>query len=121
MNPLVPNTDRDASTAWQTADGEYRFIAHGRTIYGSMDFREWYSIGVAEDFTDGECPSFFPLPKTSPGNWKTPPQDAPVPTHVSKYSFLWHSQDFFQIGVYVEGKPKKLGNWTSIDMSERSL
>lgn len=66
---------KDPSAAWQTPSGEWRFVTGDTPIvYGSMDFEEWYYIGLG--FTNGgktpqgnggDCPSFFPLPAITPG------------------------------------------------------
>jgi sucrose-6-phosphate hydrolase SacC (GH32 family) len=46
VNPIVNNTGRDPTTAWQVeATGEWRLSTFDTTIYGSMDFRTWYTIG----------------------------------------------------------------------------
>ena len=54
-----------------------------------MDFKTWYKSNGTSGFHKGECPSFFPLPRTSPhsrtdltGHLRQPP----APTHVNKYS-----------------------------------
>ena len=45
VNPIVNNTGRDPSTAWQTAAGEWRLTTFDTQIFGSMDFNTWYKIG----------------------------------------------------------------------------
>ena len=73
----------DPSTAWKTSFGEWRLNTQGACV-GSMDFKTWYPIGTTPGFPHGEDPSFFPLPKTTPGATVTPSD--PKPTHVHKIS-----------------------------------
>ena len=40
-NPIVNDSGRDPSSAWRTADGEWRIVTWGSQLYGSMDFRSW--------------------------------------------------------------------------------
>lgn len=117
FNPVMWNTTRDPSTAWQTPDKEYRLVTYTSVIYGSMDSTHWYEIGQ-NDFGSGECPSFFPMPKATPGAGLSP-KGFPKPTHISKWSQPHGNQEHMQIGIYKPGQPKILGNWTPIDMSER--
>jgi len=111
VNPIVNNTGRDPSTAWQTPSGEWRLTTFDTMIMGSMDFKSWYRIGKQPGFPVGECPSFFPLPRTTPGAGP-PPAGAPVPTHVHKASH--GGKDWMQLGSYVAGPPKSNGNWTAL-------
>ena len=73
INPIVNNTGRDPSTAWKTDDGEWRLTTFDTMIMGSMDFKTWYRIGKQPGFPVGECPSFFELPKNTPGAGPAPP------------------------------------------------
>ncbi len=43
FNPIVNNTQRDPSTAWQTAAGEWRLTNYEGKIYGSDDFQTWWT------------------------------------------------------------------------------
>ena len=68
-NPVINSTGDDPSTAWRTADGEWRIIGNqgcapegGNPLYGSMDFVSWYKIGCTTMMA-GDCPTFFKLPK----------------------------------------------------------
>jgi sucrose-6-phosphate hydrolase SacC (GH32 family) len=79
---------KDPSSAWKTPSGEWRMVTGGSPyVYGSMDFQEWYFLGLG--FTTagvpqgngGDCPSFFPLPANTPGAGPAPNASAPVPTH----------------------------------------
>ena len=60
-NPIVNNTQRDPSSAWQTAAGEWRLTNFEGKIYSSMDFVTWAAAsGGAALFAEAECPDFFP-------------------------------------------------------------
>ena len=111
VNPIVNNTGRDPSTAWKTPSGEWRLTTFDTMIMGSMDFKTWYRIGNQPGFPVGECPSFFPLPRTTPGAGAAP-AGAPTPTHVHKASH--GGKDWMQVGTYVAGPPKSNGNWTAL-------
>jgi beta-fructofuranosidase len=108
VNPIVNNTGRDPSTAWQTPSGEWRLTTFDTMIMGSMDFKIWYRIGAQKEFPTGECPSFFELPATTPGAGPAP-AGASVPTHVHKNSH--GGKDWMQVGTYTAGAPKVLGKW----------
>jgi hypothetical protein len=84
-NPVLPNANRDPSTAWRTAAGEWRFTDAYSEIYGSLDFKEWYRIGAQKHFPGGDCVSFFALPATTPGAGPAP-AGAKTYTHVHKAS-----------------------------------
>ena len=88
FNPIVNNTQRDPSSAWQTAAGEWRLTNFEGKIYSSPDFVTWAAAdGGAALFSEAECPDFFPLPAACVGDNgcdATPP--APAPTHVHKES-----------------------------------
>eukprot|EP01043_Picozoa_sp_COSAG02_P065263 COSAG02_NODE_9793_length_2109_cov_1.419900_1_plen_333_part_00 len=87
VNPIANDTGRDPSTAWRTPSGEWRITSYGSQIFGSMDFKTWYHIGHQQGFPMGECPSFFPLPKSTPGAGSAAANDnQTVPTHVVKSS-----------------------------------
>merc|ERR1712093_933245 len=73
-----------------------------------MDFKTWYRLGKTPGFAGGECPSFFPLPRTTPGA-KVSASD-PKPTHVHKAS---HGGDWMCVGTYTEGPAKTTGNFTA--------
>jgi len=75
--------------------------------FGSMDFKTWYRLGVTPGFARGECPSFFPLPKTTPGA-KVSASD-PQPTHVHKSS--QEGKDWMNVGTYTEGPAKTTGKY----------
>ena len=110
-NPIVNNTGRDPSTAWQTPAGEWRLTTFDTIIMGSMDFKSWYRIGKQPGFVEGECPSFFPLPRVTPGAGPAP-AGTPTPTHVHKASH--GGKDWMQVGTYVANGPRQNGNWTAL-------
>lgn len=83
-NPIANNTQRDPSTAWRTRHGEWRLVTYDASVYASLDFVRWYRVGVQPGFTMGECPSLYPLPRTTPGAAAAPPDAKPPPTHVHK-------------------------------------
>eukprot|EP01047_Picozoa_sp_COSAG01_P110170 COSAG01_NODE_39006_length_482_cov_0.793734_1_plen_157_part_10 len=75
-NPIVNATGLDPSSAWQTKQGEWRFLGNGRAegtgcpgnatlettpIYGSIDFVSWYKIGCTA-LPAGDCPTIFKRP-----------------------------------------------------------
>ena len=104
------DTARDPSTAWRTPAGEWRLVTYGSEIFASADFARWYRVGVQPAFPVGECPSFFPLPATTPGAGP-PPEGAGTPTHVYKVSRDGH--DVAMVGTYAAGEPR--GPTTSRD------
>jgi len=111
INPIVNNTGRDPSTAWKTDAGEWRLTTFDTMIMGSMDFKTWYRIGKQPGFPVGECPSFFELPRTTPGAGPAP-SGSETPTHVHKCSH--GGKDWMQVGTYTAGPPKTNGNWTAV-------
>jgi len=111
VNPIVNNTGRDPSSAWQTAAGEWRLTTFDTMIMGSMDFKNWYRIGKQPGFPQGECPSFFPLPRSTPGAGPAP-AGAQTPTHVHKASH--GGKDWMQVGTYTAGPPRSNGNYTGL-------
>ena len=110
-NPIANNTGRDPSTAWQTPAGEWRFTSYGSQLFGSMDFKQWYRLGQQKQFPAGECPSFFKLPRATPGAGPAP-AGAAHPTHVYKSSH--GGKDWMSVGSYVAGPPKTLGNFSAM-------
>lgn len=109
QNPVVVGTQRDPSTAWQTAAGEWRLTTYDTSLYGSTDFKTWYTIGKQANFTQGECPSFFPLPSATPGT-RTAKGAGTLPTHVHKYSA--GGQDWMKVGTWSDGAVNTTGSWT---------
>eukprot|EP01050_Picozoa_sp_SAG11_P009123 SAG11_NODE_839_length_6916_cov_7.427314_2_plen_408_part_00 len=119
-NPLVNNTQRDPSSAWQTKAGEWRLTTFTGRVYHSWDFVRWSSPPNASDgtvmdkplFPQGECPSFFPLPKLVPGTEGFAGAAAgALPTHVHKHS---SGGDYMQVGTYDEGAENTTGIWTPL-------
>jgi sucrose-6-phosphate hydrolase SacC (GH32 family) len=109
INPIVNNTQRDPSSAWRTPHGEWRIVTFNTTLYASTDFLSWYEVGQQPGFDVGECPSFLPLPRETPGSGPAPPTVAGRPTHVYKNSHAW--SDFMQPGSYTDGAPGVVGKW----------
>ena len=124
-NPVMQGDD-DPSTAWKTADGEWRLTGNGdggvhcarncspagggcAPIYASTDFKNWSFVGHT-NLPVSECPSLFPLPPLTPGTRASPGE--PMPTHVHKWAH-WH-----QFGRWVDGAPgvgdKHAGLWTTM-------
>jgi len=111
---------KDPSAAWQNPSGEWQFVTGDVPIvYGSMDFKEWYYIGLG--FTNGgkapqggggDCPSFFKLPPTTPGAGPAPNASAPPPTHVHMVAGGWMT-----LGWYTPGPPKTVGEFLEADPS----
>ena len=59
-NPVVNNTGRDPSGAWQTIDGkEWRTVTFDGQVFSSSDgFKSWQrAVGPKAGFPTGECPS----------------------------------------------------------------
>ena len=109
-NPIVENTQRDPSTAWQTPSGEWRLTNYEGKIFSSTDFVHWSrpADGLTP-FPVAECPDFFPVPARCTGNGC----DAPAapgfnPTHVHKHS---DGGDWYAFGVYDAGADGTSGTW----------
>lgn len=115
-NPIMENTQRDPSTPWKLPSGEWRLRTFNSIVYGSasdadMLAGKWYEIGTSKDFRQCECPSFYPLPASTPGFEEAYEAAAgSLPTHVHKTSC---GGDWTQMGTYTPGAPKELGNFTA--------
>jgi sucrose-6-phosphate hydrolase SacC (GH32 family) len=104
-NPIMENTQRDPSSPWKTPSGEWRLRTYDSQIYGSASDADvlagkWYHIGTNSDFRGCECPSFYPLPASTPGfeaTYDAARQAGTLPTHVHKTSC---GGDWWQIGTY---------------------
>ena len=111
-HPILNNTQRDPTTAWQTDHGEWRLLTFDTSLYATRSFdRGWYRVGTQAGIEVGECPSLYRLPRTTPG--ASSPQakaDAAPPTHVFKRSNGW--ADWVRVGGYVDGAPGHAGTWT---------
>jgi len=110
QNPVVPAIGRDPSTAWETVDGEWHLTTFDTMVFGSLDFKTWYRIGLQLGFIVGECPSFFEVPRTTPGAGPEP-KGVVTSTHVHKNSH--NGLDWMTMGTYVEGKIGELGAFTA--------
>eukprot|EP00935_MAST-01C_sp_MAST-1C-sp1_P002374 g2374.t1 len=121
---LVNNTARDPSTAWRTPAGEWRMTTFSGKVYGSMDFLEgeWYEIGMQPGFEENECPSFFPLPRNTPGAGAPRASSSGLqqtPTHVYKTSHGFGNGDTMTVGVYTPNGPKQNGTWVPLAPPQR--
>ena len=88
-NPIVEDTQRDPSSAWQTASGEWRMTNYEGVVFSSPDFVHWARAADSRVvFEVAECPDFFPLPARCTGNGcdLPPPPGTTAPTHVHKRS-----------------------------------
>eukprot|EP00929_Paragymnodinium_shiwhaense_P066339 TRINITY_DN33267_c0_g1_i1.p1 TRINITY_DN33267_c0_g1~~TRINITY_DN33267_c0_g1_i1.p1 ORF type:complete len:563 (-),score=121.41 TRINITY_DN33267_c0_g1_i1:300-1988(-) len=110
-NPVVNNTQRDPTTPWKTASGEWRMRTYDSKVYGSASDADllagkWYDLGANSDFHVCECPSFYPLPASTPGtehDYAAALKRGKLPTHVHKWSC---NGDWWQLGTYTEPQPK---------------
>lgn len=97
-NPIVNNTQRDPSSAWRTAAGEWRMTTFEGKVYGSTDFETWtVADGGQRLWNQAECPDFFALPPMCEGNGCNA-SGAALPTHVHKESS--NSQDWYSLGAW---------------------
>lgn len=68
---------------------------------------------ASQDFRTCECPSFYPLPASTPGFEKEyDAAGSSLPTHVHKTSC---GGDWWQLGTYTPGAPKQLGSFKATD------
>jgi sucrose-6-phosphate hydrolase SacC (GH32 family) len=128
-NPIVNSTQRDPSGAWRTPSGEYRMTTIDEHIYASMDFKTWEYIGTQSAWKGGECQSFFPRPRSTPGSGPAPPA-AQLPTHFHKSGGIHDGDldsedptdggtpigppnggDWYAAGIYTPGPPKTVGTF----------
>ena len=116
LGVVMNNTQRDPTTAWQTASGEWRFTNFEGKVFSSIDnFRTWSTAGDGSAiFPSAECPDFFPLPPRCHGNGCDAPWPGPTPpTHVHKISGNWPvATDRYSFGVYLDGEQNSTGTWT---------
>ena len=113
---LTTNVYDVPSTAWRTAEGEWRMIGHfpcevpnstaywSNGLYASDDFVSWRYLGCTQ-LPHGDCPTLFPLPRLTPGS--SAPSGAPLPTHVHKAG---DRGDAAQVGVWRDGRGT-MGTW----------
>merc|ERR1711871_933899 len=110
-NPIMQDTQRDPSSPWKTPSGEWRLRTYDSNVYGAASDADvlegkWYKIGQNKDFRTCECPSFYPLPASSPGfeeAYNAELKKGALPTHVHKTSC---GGDWWQLGTYEAGTPK---------------
>jgi len=108
--PIVNSSQRDPTTAWRTAGGEWRFTNYDGDVFASADFSAWRVAGHL--FPAGECPDVYPLPPLCAGEGCAGPPPAPLgglPTHVHKLST--GGQDFYWLGNLSDGPPGGPGVW----------
>ena len=120
-----PGGGGDSSAAWQTASGEWRMITRdvvNNSVWSSADFVAWMPLGPQPGFTQGACPSFFPLPASAPTAAASAADDGrkplpPPPTHVYMYSDTTlpsprTHQTVMVPGSYTDLGPRRLGAFT---------
>lgn len=115
-----PGGGGDSSAAWQTASGEWRLLTRDQVfsnVWESSDFSRWVNLGPQPGFTQGACPSFFPLPSRTAGA-PPPPPGVQDPTHVYLYgdttllpSTASH-RTVLVVGTYTEHGKGKLASFT---------
>lgn len=119
FNPIMENTQRDPSGAWKEPSGEWRLRTYNSHVYGSANDEDflagkWYDLGASESFRTCECPSFYPLPASTPGfeeAYESAQKSGALPTHVHKMSM--GGKDWWQLGTYNNPAPKVLGNFSA--------
>jgi sucrose-6-phosphate hydrolase SacC (GH32 family) len=120
-----PGSGGDSSAAWQNSTtGEWRFLTRDvefSNVWSSTDdFRTWRNIGPQPGFTQGACPSFFPLPKTSTGaSSPLTTSNSGTPNHVYMYSdTTLPSPDSHRtvmvVGRYEEAGEGLLAEWSPL-------
>ena len=111
-NPIVNRTSDDPSSAWKTSSGEWRFPGNGLgrgacPIFAAPKLTgPWTSVGSIANFSGGECPSLFPLPRLTPGTSVDPGEQ--LPSHVFKRGKCpdpqCHLTDKFILGTFTDGR-----------------
>ena len=120
-----PGSGGDSSAAWQNSTtGEWRFLTRDvefSNVWSSPDdFRTWRNIVPQPGFTQGACPSFFPLPKTSTGvSSQITTSNSRSPDHVYMYSdTTLPSPDSHRtvmvVGRYEEAGKGLLAKWSPL-------
>lgn len=131
-NPIMPNTQRDPSSPWKEASGEWRLRTYDGQFYGAASDADllkgkWYELGAGNVsmWPTCECPSFFPLPGPTPGFEKDYYRSKEtLPSHVQKLSC--GEKDWWMIGTYtLEKGSRTIGSFTPTkgweDLYERQL
>ena len=105
-------TSDDPSSAWKTKHGEWRFLGNGLGRGSAPLFAApkltgpWTPVGSIGNFTGGECPSLFPLPRLTPGTSAAPGEA--LPSHVYKRGKCpdpqCHLSDKFMLGNFTDGR-----------------
>eukprot|EP01062_Namystynia_karyoxenos_P051182 TRINITY_DN40084_c0_g1_i1.p1 TRINITY_DN40084_c0_g1~~TRINITY_DN40084_c0_g1_i1.p1 ORF type:complete len:574 (+),score=118.38 TRINITY_DN40084_c0_g1_i1:77-1723(+) len=123
-NPIIATAMRDPTTMWKTAHGEWRFRTYDSMEYGAASDADvkagrFYTIGRNPTFVQAECPSMYELPRPSPGTeaeYERLRGAGELPTHVVKLSVQKPATshgDYVQLGNYVAGAPRELGNFSA--------
>ena len=105
-----PGGGGDSSAPWKTSTGQWRFITRDNVssnVWESDAFfakGSWRNLGAQPGFTQGACPSFFPLPGGGNG------------THVYLYSKTTlpapdTHRSVMVVGTYTEHGKGKLGTF----------
>eukprot|EP00039_Didymoeca_costata_P017021 m.311946 g.311946 ORF g.311946 m.311946 type:complete len:127 (+) comp16482_c0_seq76:1281-1661(+) len=74
---------------------------------------KFYDLGVSQDFRQCECPSFYPLPASTPGfeqAFQAAKAAGALPTNVHKTSC---GGDWWQLGSYSVKDAKDIGNFSA--------
>lgn len=116
FNPIMENVQRDPTTPWKEATGEWRLRTFDGEFYGSANDADllkgkWYRLGAGDPkmWPTCECPSFFPLPGVTPG-FEIAGFGRPWPSHVQKLSCEGH--DWWMIGSYTLPNRSAPGNFS---------
>jgi sucrose-6-phosphate hydrolase SacC (GH32 family) len=117
-NPIMENTQRDPSSPWKTEFGTWRLRTYNQHVYEAASDAavlkgQWTDIGVNTDFRGCECPSFYPLPASTPGfeaEYEAMRGGDGLPTNVHKTSC---GGDWWQLGSYSASKAGVLGNFSA--------
>jgi hypothetical protein len=122
-----PGGGGDSSAPWKTVSGEWRLITRGavnNSVWASRDFfaaGSWAEIGPQPGFTQGACPSFFPLPPVAAGAAATAVGQhghAPAaPTHTYLYSKTTlpapaSHRSVMVVGTYVDRGAGVAADWS---------
>eukprot|EP01052_Picozoa_sp_SAG31_P026444 SAG31_NODE_2395_length_5790_cov_73.555614_5_plen_891_part_00 len=110
FNPFATNTGRDPSAAWLTPSGEWQFTTYMGDLFGTMDWNQFYQITSKVSGWGGECPSLFPLPRSTPGS---------CAASRSRYSHVYKvskgNRDWMILGRYTAAAlPNTSGTWQAL-------
>ncbi|CAK9039597.1 Beta-fructofuranosidase [Durusdinium trenchii] len=129
-NPVMENTQRDPSTPWKEANGEWRLRTYDAQFYAASSDLDllggrWRLIGTGDNISWPvcECPSFFPLPGPTEGFEKEYHAATVLPSHVQKLSCGMGNEEWM-IGTYVPdpwsvGKFQPTKGWEELWFPQR--